>query len=80
MQTNATVNEVLDESAKLRRLTKELNALKDKQRQGGVSESEYVRIEAEKQQLLDALKALQEEKEAQRVRELDLFAISLRRD
>ena len=80
MQTNATVNEVLDESAKLRRLTKELNALKDKQRQGGVSESEYVRIEAEKQQLLDALKALQEEKEAQRVRELDLFASSLRRD
>ena len=67
VKTNATVNEVLDDSAKLRRLTKELQALKDLQRAGGVTDVEYALIESEKEQLLVALKALQEEKEVQRV-------------
>ena len=37
VKTNATVNEVIDESTKLKRLTKELNELKEKQKSSGVN-------------------------------------------
>eukprot|EP01041_Mallomonas_annulata_P002987 gene2987-5859_t len=65
--TNAVVNEVLDEAAKIRRLTKELNDLKERQHAGGVSDADYSRIEAEKAELLSRLMCVQEEKELQRV-------------
>lgn len=65
--TNATVNEVLDEGAKLRKLTKELNALKEKQKDLGVGEAEYSRLEAEKNDLLTRLFALETERNVQTV-------------
>lgn len=65
--THATVNEVLDDSVKLKRLQRELNALKDKQKSVGLSEEEAQRMEAEKENLHSQLAALVEEKELQRV-------------
>jgi centromeric protein E len=66
--TNATVNEVMDEGAKLRKLTKELNALKEKQKGIGMGEAEYARLEAEKNELLNRLFAMETERNMQMVR------------
>ena len=73
--TNATVNEVLDESAKLKRLKKELYELKEKQRLGGsgLSAEEQSRMELEKQELQLKLSTLQEEKDRQMVRHHFIF-------
>jgi hypothetical protein len=65
--THATVNEVMDEGAKLRKLTKELNALKEKQKNLGVGEEEYSRLESEKNDLLNRLTALETERNIQMV-------------
>ena len=66
--TNATVNEVMDEGAKLRKLTKELNALKEKQKGIGMGDAEYTRLEAEKNELLNRLFAMETERNMQMVR------------
>lgn len=66
--THAVVNEVLDEGAQIRKLTKELNALKEKQSHGGIEESEHLKLEAEKNDLMTKLFALENEKNAQSVR------------
>lgn len=58
---------MLDDSAKLKRLQRELNELKDKQKSAGVSDEEFQRIESEKENLHSQLAALVEEKELQRV-------------
>lgn len=65
VKTHAVVNEVLDEAAALKRLKKELEELKEKQRGIGVSEEEHARIEAEKAELHGRLQSLEREKEAQ---------------
>jgi centromeric protein E len=65
VQTNATVNEILDESEKIRRLTKELNALREKQTMNNLSDSERDTLQADKDQLQDRLESLQSEKEEQ---------------
>ena len=66
VKTNATVNEILDESEKIRRLTKELNALKEKQSEGGLSDGERNMLQADKEHLQDRLESLQNEKDQQR--------------
>ena len=69
VKTNATVNEVVDDATKLKRLKKELEQLKDKQRLSyGMSEEEGARIEHEKKHLLVLLETLQKEKNQQKVR------------
>jgi chromosome segregation ATPase len=70
VKTNATVNEVLDEGVQLKRLKKELEELKDKQRTTGLSDEEANRIsimESEKLDLSNRLLSLQEEKDQQRI-------------
>ena len=71
VSTHATVNEVLDDSAKLKRLQKELTELKERQSSahvgGNLSEEELQRLESEKGELLGKLQALQREKEQQQV-------------
>ncbi len=57
----------MDEGAKLRKLTKELNALKEKQKNLGVGEEEYSRLESEKNDLLNRLTALETERNIQMV-------------
>jgi ABC-type phosphate transport system auxiliary subunit len=68
--TNALVNEVVDDATKLRRITRELERLKEKQRLGkagnGISEEESARIEKEKSDLLSNLASLQREKDQQK--------------
>jgi ABC-type phosphate transport system auxiliary subunit len=68
--TNALVNEVVDDATKLRRITRELERLKEKQRLGkagnGISEEESARIEEEKSDLLSRLASLQREKDQQK--------------
>ena len=66
------MNEVLDDAAKLRRLKRELDLLKEKQRasESGngnncMSEEEAARVEIEKNELLGRLNALQREKDQQ---------------
>jgi hypothetical protein len=59
------VNEVMDEGAKLRKLTKELNALKEKQKDLRVGEAEYAQLEAEKNALLQRVFAMENERNAQ---------------
>ena len=71
VKTNATVNEVIDDATKLKRLKKELELLKDKQRLScGMTEEEGARIEEEKKNLLSRLDTLQKEKDQQKVSEL----------
>lgn len=68
VKTHATVNEVVDDATKLKRLKKELEQLKDKQRLScGMSEEEGARIECEKNSLLSRLETLQREKDQQKV-------------
>ena len=67
VQTNATVNEILDESEKIRRLTKELKALKEKQVMDNLSDSERNALQADKEELLNRLESLQCEKEEQQL-------------
>lgn len=68
VKTHATVNEVVDDATKLRRLQRELELLKDKQRLScGMTEEEGVRIEEEKKNLLSRLDTLQKEKDQQKV-------------
>ena len=67
VKTNATVNEILDESAKIKRLTKELNDLKERQGAGGLSIAERQQLESEKSELSVQLQSLQQEKEEQQV-------------
>jgi hypothetical protein len=52
---------------KLKRLQKELNALKEQQKDAGVSDEEFQRLESDKSKLKDQLTSLMEEKELQRV-------------
>lgn len=68
VQTNATVNEILDESEKIRRLTKELKALKEREESRGtvLSDSERESLQADKHQLQSRLESLQNEKDEQR--------------
>jgi len=67
VKTHAVVNEVLDEAAALKRLKKELEELKEKQRvnTGLLSEEEQARIEAEKADMLARLESLQKERDVQ---------------
>jgi hypothetical protein len=65
--THATVNEFLDDAAKLKRLQKELNELKDKQKHVGISPEEYQSLESDKATLQQQLTGLMEENEAQKV-------------
>jgi centromeric protein E len=67
VKTHAVVNEVLDEVAALKRLKKELEELKEKQRAntGLLSEEEQARIEAEKADMLARLESLQKERDVQ---------------
>ena len=68
VKTHATVNEVVDDATKLRRLQRELELLKDKQRLScGMTEEEGLRIEEEKKNLLSRLDTLQKEKDQQKV-------------
>ena len=67
VQTNATVNEVLDDNAKIKRLTRELNELKDMLKGGGLSAGEVEQLHGEKSELLARLESLQNEKEEQQV-------------
>lgn len=68
VKTHATVNEVVDDATKLKRLKAELEQLKDKQRLScGMSEEEGARIEYEKKNLLSRLETLQREKDQQKV-------------
>lgn len=67
VKTNATVNEILDESAKIKRLTKELNDLKERQGAGELSTAERQQLENEKSELFAQLEILQQEKEEQKV-------------
>lgn len=68
VKTHATVNEVVDDATKLKRLKRELEQLKDKQRLScGMSEEEGARIEYEKNNLLSRLETLQREKDQQKV-------------
>ena len=64
--TNATVNEILDESAKIKRLTSELNRLKEKQAVEGLTDGDRVRLEAEREELLKRLESLEHEKDEQK--------------
>ena len=66
VKTNATVNEILDESAKIKRLTKELNQLKEKQTAEGLTDGDRVRLEAEREELLKRLESLEHEKDEQK--------------
>lgn len=68
--THAVVNEVLDEGAQLRKLTKELNALKEKQGKEGVDDAEHARLENEKNELMERLFALENEKNVQMVSDI----------
>lgn len=68
VETHATVNEVMDESAKLKRLQKELDELKEKQSRSGMNEQEKISLEKEKDELLAQLSLLLVEKEQQGVR------------
>jgi centromeric protein E len=61
VKTNAVVNEIINESEQLKRLTKELNLLKEKQKECGISDTEYSRLGME-------IRELQREKEEQRVK------------
>ena len=65
VETNATVNEILDESEKIRRLTKELNMLKEKQALGDLSDDERTNLQADKERLQERLRSLESEKEQQ---------------
>jgi uncharacterized protein YacL (UPF0231 family) len=67
VKTNATVNEILDESAKIKRLTKELNELKEKQAVEGLTDGDRARLEAEREELLCRLESLEHEKDEQKV-------------
>lgn len=67
VKTNATVNEILDESAKIKRLTKELNDLKEKQAVEGLTDGDRARLEAEREELLSRLESLEHEKDEQKV-------------
>lgn len=69
VKTNATVNEVVDDATRVKRLKKELEQLKDKQQRlsSGMSEEEGSRIEDEKNDLLARLASLQREKDQQEV-------------
>ena len=69
MKTNATVNEVVDDATRVKRLKKELEQLKDKQQRlsSGMSDEEGLRIEEEKNDLLARLYALQTERDQQKV-------------
>jgi centromeric protein E len=66
VKTNATVNEVIDESVQLRRLKKELEMLKERQGNMVLNDEEYAKMEAEKDALTKQLISLQEEKDKQR--------------
>jgi hypothetical protein len=59
----------VDDSVKLKRLQKELTALKEQQRGAGVSDEEYQILESDKSKLQGQLNTLIEEKEMQRVSE-----------
>jgi hypothetical protein len=67
VKTHATVNEILDETAKIKKLTKELNDLKERQVAGGLSTEERKNLENEKLELFQQLNSLQQEKEEQKV-------------
>lgn len=69
VKTHATVNEVVDDATRVKRLKRELEQLKDKQQRlsSGMSEEEGARIEDEKNDLLTRLAALQREKDQQKV-------------
>jgi hypothetical protein len=67
VKTHATVNEILDETAKIKKLTKELNDLKERQGVGGLSADERRGLENEKLELFQQLNSLQQEKEEQKV-------------
>ena len=69
VKTHAKVNEVLDETSQLKRLKKELEELKEKQRgvDTNMSDSDHAKIEAEKIDLLRKLEEMHEEKERQMV-------------
>ncbi len=70
VKTNAIVNEVLDESAKIKRLTKELNELKEKQNsmlQPLYTDSDHKRVSEEKYELMARIEALEFEKNQQKV-------------
>ena len=62
METNATVNEIVDESTQINRLTKELNDLKKKQSEGTLSSAERQQVESEKMALHSQIESLQQEK------------------
>lgn len=68
VKTNATVNEILDENAKIKRLTKELNDLKERQNMNTLSNDDRQLLENEKLELYSQLESLQQEKEAQKVK------------
>lgn len=72
--THAVVNEIVDEGAQIRKLTKELNLLKEKQSSMGVGEVEYARVEAEKDELRKKLFALENEKNLQLVWIVNIFS------
>ena len=65
--THATVNEVLDENAKIRRLQKEIATLREQQSNGNstLNDESLRKIEEEKCALLSQLEALQQEREQQ---------------
>jgi uncharacterized protein YacL (UPF0231 family) len=66
--TNATINEVVDDATKLKRIKRELDKLKEKQRLGsGMSDEESMRIEDEKKDLLSRLASVQRESDQQKV-------------
>ena len=69
VKTHATVNEVVDDATRIKRLKKELEQLKEKQTRlsTGMNEEEGARIEDEKNNLLSRLAALQREKDQQKV-------------
>ncbi len=68
VKTNAKVNEVLDESTKLRRLRQELDELREKQKLLGNNNSDVsARLEQEKNDLLVRFKELEQEKVSQGV-------------
>ena len=69
VKTHATINEVVDDATRIKRLKKELEQLKEKQTRlsTGMNEEEGARIEDEKNNLLSRLAALQREKDQQKV-------------
>lgn len=70
VKTHAKVNEVLDESAQLRRLKKELEDLRGKQVGDTVNSSTFNEVEAIKEDFLSRIRTLESERENLMVRKI----------